>query len=107
MSTDGTAGRTLRAWLPVLAYIALIFVLSAQPNLASPFHFQNGDKFAHTLEYGGLGVLLVNALRGGGGLDRPLAAGLLALLIGLTIAGCDEWFQSTSGGGRIRPGCRG
>ena len=81
-------------WILVLVYVAVIFTLSAQPNLASPFRFRNGDKVAHTLEYGGLGLLLVRAVRGRVGWDRPLAGGMLALALGLGIAVADERFQS-------------
>jgi VanZ family protein len=81
-------------WILVLLYVAVIFTLSAQPYLAPPFQFRNGDKLAHTLEYGGLAVLLVRAVRGRNGWDRPLAGGLLALVIGLAIGAGDERFQS-------------
>ena len=85
--------RVAGAWLPVLAYVALIFGLSSQPRLQSPFHFANGDKVAHTLEYGGLGFLLVRALRKHGRWSAPLAGGLLALAIGMAIGGVDENYQ--------------
>jgi VanZ family protein len=85
-------GGFVLAWLPVLAYIALIFFISSQPQLAPPFHFTNGDKLAHTLEYGGLGFLLVRAFRTRPALG-PVAGGLLALAIGLAIAGGDEIYQ--------------
>lgn len=94
MGTPNGRARWARNWLPVLVYVAIIFTLSAQPYLATPFRFRNGDKVAHTLEYGGLGVLLVRAMRSRRGWDRPLAAGLVALAIGLGIAAADEKFQS-------------
>lgn len=86
----GPVGR----WILVAAYVAIIFTLSAQPNLASPFHFLNGDKLAHTLEYGGLGVVLVLAIRGRMNWDRALFGGLAALTIGLAIGVADERLQS-------------
>src|SRR6266436_1096633 len=55
----------MRYWLPVLVYLTVIFSLSAQPNLRPPFEFQNSDKLCHLLEYGGLGLLLGRAVRGG------------------------------------------
>jgi VanZ family protein len=94
MGTPNGRARWALTWLPVLVYVAIIFTLSAQPYLATPFRFRNGDKVAHTLEYGGLGVLLVRAMRSRSGWDRPLAAGLVALAIGLGIAAADEKFQS-------------
>jgi VanZ family protein len=81
-------------WVLVLVYLAVIFTLSAQPYLASPFHFRNGDKVAHTLEYGGLGVVLAFAVRGREAWDRPLKGGLIALGIGLAIGVADERFQT-------------
>jgi VanZ family protein len=94
MSPRGARLGLLGRWILVLVYVAVIFVLSAQPNMASPFHFRNGDKVAHTLEYGGLGILLVMAVRGREGWDRPLAGGVLALAMGLGVALVDERFQS-------------
>jgi VanZ family protein len=94
MGMPNGRARWALTWLPVLVYVAIIFTLSAQPYLAPPFRFRNGDKVAHTLEYGGLGVLLVRAMRSRRGWDRPLAAGLAALVIGLGIAAADEKFQS-------------
>jgi VanZ family protein len=94
MGTPNGRARWALTWLPVLVYVAIIFTLSAQPYLTPPFHFRNGDKLAHTLEYGGLGVLLVRAMRSRSGWDRPLAAGLVALAIGLGIAAADEKFQA-------------
>ena len=81
-------------WLPVLGYITMIFVLSAQPNLQSPFHFQNGDKLAHILEYGGLGILLARALHGSRPASAAMSVSLIALLIGMAIGIGDELFQA-------------
>ena len=50
-------------WLHVLAYVALIFTLSAQPGLHVPGTFEYRDKFAHVLEYGGLSSLVYRAVR--------------------------------------------
>lgn len=82
-------------WLPVLGYVSLIFVLSAQPGLQPPFHFQNADKVCHMTEYGGLGVLLARALNTLPRFRNLLAACLLAIAIGAAIAAADEVFQST------------
>ena len=85
----------VRYWLPVLAYVAMIFTLSAQPRLRVPFHFQNADKVVHMTEYCGLGILVVRALRTVPRLASATAAGLLAIGIGVGIATADELFQST------------
>jgi VanZ family protein len=81
-------------WLPILAYVALIFTLSSQQNLAPPFHFSEGDKLAHTLEYGGLGMLLARGIRKRTRVKGPLAGGLAAVLVGVLIAAADEFWQS-------------
>ncbi|MCC6349241.1 MAG: VanZ family protein [Candidatus Eisenbacteria bacterium] len=84
----------MRYWLPVAAYVSLIFVLSAQPNLRPPFHFQNSDKLSHLLEYGVLGVLLARAMRA---TLRPrswLLTTMLTMALGLGIGAGDEFFQS-------------
>jgi VanZ family protein len=85
----------LRYWLPVLAYVGLIFGLSAQPGLKTPFQFEMADKVAHLTEYGGLGVLLARALTTLPRLKSVLIAGLTAVMIGAGIGATDELFQST------------
>ena len=82
-------------WLPVLAYVGLIFVLSAQPHLKPPIQFENSDKLYHLAEYGGLGLLLARAIRAAGRFRSGLQVGLMALCLGIVVATCDELFQST------------
>jgi len=85
--------RFARYWLPVLAYVALIFILSSMSHLRSPLRFANADKVIHMCEYGILGLLLVRALRtlpASGGL---LAAGALAIAIGMGVGAADETYQ--------------
>jgi VanZ family protein len=94
VATRPLTARFFTHWLPVLAYISVIFVLSAQPNLKPPITFTNSDKFYHTLEYLGLGVLLQRAVR-----DAVFPRGLLfaagvAWLVGASIGASDEFFQS-------------
>ena len=81
-------------WLPVIVYVAIIFALSAQPNLSPPFRYQNSDKLMHLLEYGGLGLLLARALWATRPHRTALFVTVLTLLIGMTVAGVDEKFQS-------------
>ena len=81
-------------WLPVIVYVAIIFTLSAQPNLSPPFRYQNSDKLMHLLEYGGLGLLLARALWSARPHQTALIVTLVTLVIGMTVAGVDEKFQS-------------
>jgi VanZ family protein len=81
-------------WVPVIAYVVIIFTLSAQPNLQPPVHFENSDKYCHMLEYGGLGFLLVRAVRASARLRLAWVAALSVTLAGAAIAACDEKFQS-------------
>jgi VanZ family protein len=90
----GASRGFVRDWLPVLAYVAVIFTVSAQPNLSGPLHFQNSDKVSHLLEYGGLGWLLGRALRHTFGWPISARAALIAVAIGALVGGADEWFQS-------------
>ena len=81
--------------LPLLAYLILIFVVSAQPHLKAPFDFPNSDKLWHMAEYGGLGALVTRLLRSLN--DWRLRPGLIALAVLLCSANgaADERFQST------------
>jgi VanZ family protein len=85
----------LRFWLPVLLYVTLIFVVSSLQGLQPPLLFGSfSDKIPHALEYGILGFLLVRAIRGTELLQRSVPAGLVALIIGLSVALADELFQA-------------
>ena len=81
-------------WLAVAAYVAIIFVLSAQPGLSVPGTFELRDKFAHVAEYGGLSWLVERAARvtwpGAPAMRRALVAVLAISALGVL----DEWFQS-------------
>ena len=94
---DGFPRRTglfLRYWLPLLAYVGLIFTLSAQPHLSPPLHFQNADKVCHLGEYGVLGLLLYRLVRAMGWARRRDVAALVVLGVGMAIGASDERFQS-------------
>ena len=85
-----------KVWIPVLAYVGLIFTLSSIPNLAPPTAMTNADKLAHFTEYGILGWLLVRAL--GTRFRRRLVPAVLgAVLLGAGIAAADEMYQGTVG----------
>jgi VanZ family protein len=54
----------LWAWLPVAAYMLLIWTLSAIPHQVDLGMLPFQDKGAHFLEYGALGCLFAHAVRG-------------------------------------------
>lgn len=81
-------------WLPVLAYVSLIFAVSSQPHLQSPLTFANGDKLAHLGEYLVLGLLLVRAVRASLRLSRPLFAAMIVIGIVVVVGASDEFLQS-------------
>src|SRR5688500_2880081 len=89
MTMHGRAG----LWLPPLALMALIFALSAQPNLSSGLGLIDlvGRKLVHMAEFGGLCALWWRALRTGVAGRRALG---LAAAIAVLYAVADEWHQS-------------
>jgi VanZ family protein len=74
-------------WGPVVAYMALIFLLSSMTGLPAP-PGGLGDKSAHLLEYAGLALLTLRALAMGrlGDVRLPAAIGTVAIALayGLT-----------------------
>jgi VanZ family protein len=80
-------------WLPVFAYVSLIFVVSSQPGLQTPLQFTYGDKVAHLLEYLGLGLLLARALRASLRVSRPLFAATMAIGLVVLVGAGDETLQ--------------
>jgi VanZ family protein len=78
--------RVLSAWLPVVAWAALIFTLSSIPDLGTGLGGWDLAlrKIAHAAEYAVLGALLVRAL----GRELP------AVAIGIAYAVTDEVHQS-------------
>ncbi len=81
-------------WVGVILYVALIFILSAQPGLAIPGTFEYRDKLAHTLEYGGLSWLVGRAARATWPGVPAMRRALLAVLAISALGVCDEIFQS-------------
>ena len=91
-----SGGKLFRTrWLPVLAYVAVIFTLSAQARFTIPGTWEYRDKLAHLLEYGGLGWFVQRAARD----TWPAAGGVRRLVLTLAAASavgaCDEKFQSS------------
>ena len=86
--------RAAWAFVPALAYAAIIFALSAQsdplPFLPPEIFLQ--DKLLHAAEYALLGGLLVPALRAAG--LRPRMALLAAVVIASAFGATDEFHQS-------------
>lgn len=63
MPTARRSAHTASLWLPVLGYMAFIFVLSSIAN--PPTVPEGSDKELHMLLYAGLGLLFARALAGG------------------------------------------
>ena len=85
----------LRFWLPVLAYITLIFALSSVSDLPGQKLFPHMDKAAHLAEYGLLGLLIGRAFRSAG---PPFVTKFwfgLAIIATVAVGMFDEAFQST------------
>ena len=82
----------LARWLPVIAYMAVIFYFSSLHE--APLPPGVGDKPAHAFGYLGFGMVIARALAGG----MPPRITLRQVLIGLAIASLygvtDEWHQS-------------
>jgi VanZ family protein len=95
---EGPAGQRVRAWLPVAAYMALIFYFSSlsHPDEEMPkFLFETlGDKLLHGIEYGVLGVLCYRAFRREAG---PFTAGyalVFAIVTASLYGATDELHQA-------------
>jgi VanZ family protein len=84
--------RLASLWLPVVAYMGLIFFLSAQSN--PPLPPQVSDTQGHSIGYMGLAVTVTRALAGGlwTGASGGAAAGAWA--IAAAYGATDEWHQS-------------
>jgi len=87
------AAAFFRYWLPVVAYIGLIFSLSSIKGSDIPGGFPNMDKIAHLLEYSLLGLLIGRAIRftmAGSGMK---VAAIVTVLLGAAIGVADELYQ--------------
>jgi VanZ family protein len=69
-------------WGPVIVYMAVIFYVSAQPDVTIPSALT--DKSSHSIAYTLLGVLIVRALAGG--LPARITARTAVIAIALTTA---------------------
>lgn len=85
--------RFLWYWLPAVAYVALIFIVSSIRGSDLPSPVPNLDKLAHLLEYSLLGLLLGRAIRFTlAGLGRAAAVGL-TIGAGAAVGALDEIYQ--------------
>ena len=84
-------------WAPVVAYAALIFMLSAQPHperLFPSFLERLGDKLLHVLEYGVLAALCYRAFRHAWYGATALTALALAIVAATVYGISDEVHQA-------------
>jgi VanZ family protein len=90
--TTPAIARRLDPWAPPLVLMAVIFALSAQPDLNSGLGTIDliGRKIIHMSEYGLLTFLSWRALRT---IATPRAAILLAVAVAVGYAGTDEFHQ--------------
>jgi len=78
-------------WIPALAIMAVLFLLSAQPDLGTGWSWDLPlRKAGHMVAYGALWLALLYAVGG----RRPALATALALVYAVS----DEWHQSFVGG---------
>jgi VanZ family protein len=84
--------RRISLWVPLIAYMALIFYLSGQSDPLPSIAPLVWDKAAHLAEYGLLGILWCRAFRGER-IGWALAA-TLALVATVAWGASDEWHQS-------------
>jgi len=87
-----TRARALSLWAPVVAYMALIYFISAQPS--PPLPSQITDKQGHSLGYMGLAITACRALAGGLSSGASLGAAAGAWAMASAYAATDEWHQS-------------
>ena len=91
----GVLRRFLWYWLPVLAWMGIIFVLSAQPDLpgpAEPWMDVLVKKGGHAVGYGVLAWLYERALRGR--VRGPVALRVASVGLALAYALSDEYHQT-------------
>ena len=93
-----TGSPWLRLWLPVAAYMALIFYLSSLPHpdeqLPKILFEKLGDKLLHMIEYAVLGILFYRAFRRAAGPYAAEYAVGLAVLAASGYGATDEMHQA-------------
>ncbi|HEU4764672.1 MAG TPA: VanZ family protein [Candidatus Eisenbacteria bacterium] len=87
-------GGFARYWLPVIAYVAMIFSLSSIHGSSVPNFFPGVDKLEHLLEYSLFGLLAGRAIRFTlGPTHRRLRAAFGTMALGALVAALDEVYQ--------------
>jgi hypothetical protein len=89
--------RKVSLWLPVVAYMALIFALSSMSSPPGPDGWLS-DKAQHALAYGGLAVVTLRATSGGRWSGASAGAFAMAWLIATAYGASDELHQSFTPG---------
>ena len=91
----GPRGRALflQYWLPVLAYIGLIFGMSSIQSLKVPGPFPFMDKIAHLMEYSLFGLLLGRAIRFTFTRGSAFLITIATVAIGAGVGCLDEIYQ--------------
>jgi len=85
----------LRPWLPVFAYMGLIFLLSSLPlTLEGGPRLPMRDKLAHLFEFAGLGYLCARAALQSFPDRAPLRAALVGVLVAAAWGVADELHQA-------------
>ena len=93
-------------WMPVIAYAALILMISSIPGSAIKLPFSWFDKVAHICEYGLFSLLLGRALRAPkpssagasrAGSQSGAAAAVITIVAVVAFGTIDEMYQSTRG----------
>ena len=89
------AYRAVTRWVPLALWIAFIFVMSSIPDLPGEYKDlpPHSDKVVHFIEYFVLAILLYRGIRNDdrGRISRVMSA---LVLIGISVAGLDELYQS-------------
>lgn len=97
-TADSPAGHWMAAWLPVAAYMAMIFYLSSLPHPDEglpKFLFEKlGDKVLHVIEYSVLAALSYRAFRRAAGPYAARYAVVLAAAAASFYGATDEVHQA-------------
>ena len=82
------------AWIPAIAYTALIFGVSSISGLSPPVpYFKLFDKLAHVVEFTGLALFLTVGFRATLPEARRSMTPVFVIAIGITIGVLDETYQ--------------